>query len=542
MIDYALRWTWFLLAFGLAGSAYAGTVACPVNANPGCLPGFPVEFSGPGIPADVGYVRFSSPAVTHLGLVNDAMADIVVGTTGGYVVAYHADGTFLWATKTGDISVDSKPAIADIDGDGKLEIVVGAGDASKVGGGVYVLRHDGTLKCSFTALDTAPLDGGVYSSPALARLDNTRPTEMQIVFGSWDAHVRALHADCSLWWVKGVSDGVIDTVWSSPAIYDLDGDGQLDVIIGQDSGIGNIPGTSTQIGGMVRAFRGNGVGELPGFPIALDDVIWSSPAIGDLLGTGHPAIAVGKGRCWDVPACAPGGNTHSVTDVVYGWNAGGTALSGWPYATPNQAAHSASPALADLDGDGKLETIISGIIKADNTGGNDRDAYMQVIRSDGTAYPGWPRQPFVTYSCTSNVHWLTAFGSPIVVDLNGDGKLEIIGAGGRDLVVWDRNGNQLTRMAPGACAGPPDPSLYQLQAIAGINSTPTAADLVGDGHIELIVGSAGPYPSSSPGGLTAWQFPNSVAIPDNMPWPQFRANALNTGVYTPDLIFKNGFD
>ncbi|MEO7326042.1 MAG: FG-GAP-like repeat-containing protein [Dokdonella sp.] len=515
----------------------AGQIACPPGTSPACLAGFPVEFSGGAIPTDIGYVRFSSPAVARLGLVADIGKDIVVGTTGGYVIAYHSDGTFLWARKVASVEVPTKPAIADIDGDGVPEIVVGAASSSQNGGGVYVLRNNGTLKCSFTALDAVTGSGnGVYSSPALAHLDRARPLEMQIVFGSWDKHVRALNADCSLWWAKGLSDDIVDTVWSSPAIYDMDNDGQLDVIIGQDSGQGTLPNL-VQVGGQMRVFRGNGIGELPGFPIKLDDVVYSSPAIGDLAGTGHPAIVAGYGRCWDMPSCAPGGLTHAVTAATYGWGSNGMPLPGWPYATPNQSSRTVSPALADLDGDGKLETVIGTLVK---TTGTDQDGWLHVIRSDGTAYPGWPRQPFAPLTCSTNQNWLTAFGSPIVVDLDGDGKAEIIMSNSTLLVAWDRNGNQLTAKSPAACSSPATAG-WQLLGMSSIHGTPTAADIDGDGKIELVVGTAstlgGPI-----GALVAWRFPNSVAKPDNMPWSQFHANERNTGVYTPDRIFKNGFD
>lgn len=515
--------------------AMATSMTCNRRSVPACQVGFPVEFSGGTIPADIGFVRFSSPAVAHLGIINDGKADIVVGTTGGYVIAYHADGTFLWAHKTGTIAVDSKPAIADIDGDGKQEVIVGAGEVNKAGGGVYVLHNDGTAKCAFTALDTAPLAGGVYSSPALAHIDRTQPNQMQIVFGSWDGHVRALRADCSLWWAKGVPDDVIDTVWSSAALYDLDHDGQIDVIIGQDSGQGQLS-NGRHVGGQVRAFRGTGVGELSGFPIKLDEVVWSSPAIGDITGTNQAAVVVGNGRCYDLAACAPSGLVQPVTDGVYGWNSAGVALAGWIYPTTAQAAHSASPALADLDRDGKLETVITEIDKSD-----DKSAHLHMIHSSGTLDPGWSVQPMIALSCSQNVHWLTAFGSPILVDLNGDGNAEVIVGGGTELAVFDRSGSQLSQMAPGACIEPPNPNVYALLTASSVNSSPTAADLDGDGKIELIVGSASTLGGPT-GALFAWKFPNSLAIPTNMPWPQFRHDAQNTGVYVTDLIFKNGFD
>lgn len=533
----ALKWLGMFLVLCFSGSACAGSIACRPNSNPACLAPYPIEFSGGGIPSDIGIVQFSSPAVARLGLINDAEQDIVVGTTGGYVIAYHADGTLLWWHKTGNVAVQSKPAIADIDGDGKPEIVVGAGDTNALGGGVYVLHNDGTLKCAFATSSSA---AGVYSSPALGRLDNTRPNEMQIVFGSFDQHIRALHADCSLWWIKGIADDVIDTVWSSPALYDLDGDGQLDVLIGQDSGHGTLP-NGVQVGGQVRAFRGNGVGELPGFPKKLEDVVYSSPAIGDISGTGKPAIAVGYGHCWDLPGCAPGGAWHTDTDeAVYAWNASGANLAAaWPYPTPGEASRTDSPALADLDGDGKLETIIGTLNKA-TPPAVDQYGNMLVIRSDGTAYPGWPQQTWIAFTCSANVQWLDAYASPIAVDINGDGFPEILAVAAVYVMVWDRSGNLLSRVAPGVCGSGTPASYYQMQSWYAIQSTPTAADLFGDGKIELVVASANG--AGNLGALYVWQFANSSASMKSMPWPQFRHDALNTGVYRGDEIFKNGFD
>src|SRR6185312_6012809 len=173
------------------------------------------------------------------------------------------------------------------------------------------------------------------------------------------------------------------------------------------------------------------------------------------------------------------------------------------------------PALADFDGDGKLETVANTLIKTSDPATNDRDGWVLVVRSNGAAYPGWPVQPRLPTNCAGgNAHYGTV-GSPIVADLDGDGHPEIVMAGALYLTVWNRNGQQISR--DGSTCN--DPTKYWLATQNGIYSTPTAADIDGDGHIELVVGGAS---SNNIGALYAWRFPTSVATAGNLPWPQFR--------------------
>jgi len=482
-------------------------------------------------------VGVSSPTVADLD--GRGRNFIVVGSNYG-VFAYHSDGTFAWVFPT-DTGVGDKPAVGDLDGSGEQQVVVMTGTIAAaqqgLGGTLYVLHHDGTKKCSFH------YEAGGRSSPALAPLDRSRPDKLEIVFGIWGGtsfHIYALNPDCTVYWDKNnLNDLVVDSVWSSAAIVDLDGDGQLDVVIGQDSNQQSIDGVVTPNGGMLRAFRGDGSGELPGFPIFLDEVVYSSPAVGPVGARGSLSIIAGNGRCWDKTQCAPGGQTHAVTAAIYGWNTAGGNLPGWPVLTPMRDAYQISPALADLDGDGRAEVIMSLKIKASVN--DDLTGEMHVLSGDGTELPGWPVQPNLAADCsgTNNAHWV-AESSPIVADLKGDGHFEILLATNTEVVVWDTSGNQLSRDSSTACN--PKPDVYQLLGIGHFNSAPIAVDLDGSGQITVIAG--GNYKDTSGkfwGALNAWKFPGT-ASPRSLPWPQHRHDSRNTGFYLPDTIFNNGFE
>ncbi|MCB0000597.1 MAG: VCBS repeat-containing protein, partial [Anaerolineales bacterium] len=195
-----------------------------------------------------------------------------------------------------------------------------------------VLEHNGQVKSGwpFRTRDEAVAPLGctdtVYSTPALGDLD--RDGDMEIVFGSFDKGLYALHHNGTL--VTGfpitsahyprfgwdiLIGRVADTIWSSPALADLDQDGYLDIVIGTDEGyFGNsYPGgslnwscpyllpagwASDYCGGSLYAVDRFGK-SLPGFPRYMLETIQSSPAIDDVDGDGDFEIFVGTGTFYN---------------------------------------------------------------------------------------------------------------------------------------------------------------------------------------------------------------------------------------------------
>jgi hypothetical protein len=185
----------------------------------------------------------------------------------GAVHAWQADGTPLRGFPIGlSRDSDSSPALADLDSDGVLEIVVGD-DA----GLIHVFDRLGRELPGFP-VQTGSL---IEASPAIADLDGDG--SLDIVVGSWDARMYAWDARGGI--LPGWPITAGDQFISSAALVDLDADGLPDVVAGSKDH---------------RLYGWNGRGEpLPGFPFDLGAFIFSSPWAGDLDADGRADIVVG---------------------------------------------------------------------------------------------------------------------------------------------------------------------------------------------------------------------------------------------------------
>ncbi|HEY6066499.1 MAG TPA: VCBS repeat-containing protein, partial [Thermoanaerobaculia bacterium] len=449
--------------------------------------GFPVQLPGAGT------VRASHPVAGDLD--RDGVAEIVVGTSNGRVYALRANGTVLpgWPI-TMPAEVAASPAIGDLDGDGYPEVVVACGSTfdPSGSGAVRAYHRDGTLLWSFSPADENG-DGrpeGVASTPAIGDIDGDGSNE--VVFGSWDFNVYVLRGSNGTPMPgfppnpSGLGHGIRDSIWSSPALADLDGDGRLEIIIGADTHAEGPP-INTPNGGAIHVFRWNGT-EMPGFPQYVNQTIMSSPAVGDIDGDGILDIVVGGGTFY----------TGAVGRQVYAWRRDGTFVPGWPVSTTGQVF--SSPALADLTGDGIPEVIVSD----EPEGGNA--PYLYAFRGNGTLL--FKVQPRSYFGVTPNI------GSPSVADVDGDGQVDILVAVNTEIAVVDRNGVQLTDPGP-PNANDPRPSYYTSTAIL---SGALVTDLDGDGILDVVAASGDPFPSPTAATVYVW---NPAAV-GPAPWPQFR--------------------
>ena len=219
----------------------------------------------------------ASCAATIEDLDGDGFPDVIVGSISCHVYAWDRFGTNLpgWPQPTSDLVWCRAPAVADLDGDGDLEVV--AGDMSAR---VYVWHHDGTTAAGWPIL-TGGGSGGVRPAPVLADIDGD--SDLEIFACSWaDRRVNAWHHDAtpvSGWPV--VAPGANGMV-ATPAIGNLDGSPGLEIMV------------ATYSGSYVQALHADGT-VLPGWPVYMDgQTINSSFAMADIDGDGDQEVLIGS--------------------------------------------------------------------------------------------------------------------------------------------------------------------------------------------------------------------------------------------------------
>jgi len=376
-------------------------------------------------------------------------------------------------------------AVADVNGDGKPDIVVAnfcGGETSCLGGyaagtvGVLLGNGDGTFRTAVT------YSSGGYSASSVAIADVNGDGKPDIVVANTCGSSSSCSGAGTVGVLLGNGDGTFQTAVTygsggntarGVAIADINGDGKLDLLVINEF-CNSIVTTCSSIqltpDGAVGVLLNNGNGTFQ-TAVAYDSggIIASSIVIGDLNGDGKPDLVVGQ--CFNAlgPTCL----ASSEVGVMLG-NGDGTFQAAVNYDEDPNSIGPNTVALADLNGDGKLDILVTNP-STGNRGQDDSSLGVLLGNGDGTF------RTVVTYDAGSGV----ADGLTIA-DLTGNGNLDAVVAETENTVTG--NGSNSVAVFPGNGDGTfQSPVLYSAPANA---VSVVAASLVGSGRPDLVVGTS----------------------------------------------------
>jgi MYXO-CTERM domain-containing protein len=444
------------------------------------------------------------------------------------------------------------PAVGDVNGDGKPEIVV-----STWQGTIHVIGANGTElpgwpkrlplvpSCpldvpSPTATTTPCMDTGHFwsrgagGSPVIADFDHDGKAE--IVQTAFDGNIYIWHFDGTTlagWPVLLHSKraNAYNRIVSTPAVGDFNGDGIPDIVSGsnEESGAGGGAGNAFLVDG-----RGSNTPVSPYFknwPVVLTSIhvfpvvgegIDSAPAIADFEQSGQPqALITGNVSSPFVLPADPGLQTGfgdpPNEGPIFQEDGGATQVGLDPSAIFGDGSQAtrpdtmfplfSSPSVGDLDQDGVPDIITSGgslSLIGNITGGGSSVSRPQFLLG---MWSGATGHPF--YGSPVPIEDYTFLVNETVADITGDNYPEVLlGTGGYFVHAVDACG----------CEAPSWPKFTD----GWIITTPAVGDLDGDHKLEVVAGTRD-------GNLFAWHTEGTDT--GVIQWESFHHDNANTGNY-----------
>ena len=373
--------------------------------------GFPytMTISGENVPT----VVQSSPNVIDIN--NDGYPEIFFGDNNGNVhgIDYLGNNLNGFPVELPDGTskeIWGSPAVADIDNDGEIEIIVNSKNKH-----CYIIDENGNIELNYET------DQYLMGTPSLANMDSDN--NLEIVFAGYttSGDIFAINHDGTN--VNNFPVSIDEKILRGVAIYDINNNGKDDIVV------------ATENEKIVAIVYDNGNQEVL---FNSPNKFKSAPSIIDI--NNEILIVVGDedGHFYGIDTNGNlNFNLHTQDNIrseagfitynnqllifigsedgyLYGIDTNGNALDGWPKYIGDFKVNS-SPVFADVDNNGTPEVISA-----------TQEGHLIIYQIDGTPYSNYPIQ--------MNTGFIS---SPTILDIDNDNDLEVIIGTNENLSIFD---------------------------------------------------------------------------------------------------------
>jgi hypothetical protein len=318
-------------------------------------------------------------------ITGDGQVEIVLATGGVQVMprlyAFRLDGSDLpgWPLSLNNNWVLSAPALADLDGDGALEVIVGERTAPT--GRVQVLRGDGS---SFSLAWPLALPGVPAITPSIGDVDGDGEKDI-VVYTTGSRYILGLDGQPKPGFPIA-TDPAQRYSYQSPVLIAAGGDvGQLDIL---GAAHGDAP--EFHLYDATGAFR-------PGWPV---------PSADNFQTFSTPTVVEIAGETWIFMGRNLG---PEAGDMLFAWDTDGNLRDGFPISKIGGCEGIIS--VADIDDDGDFEIVFGSTLFV-----GDGPGFIHAYHLDGTEVEGFPLRP----------RGLTYLNGAALGDINGDGMMDLV--------------------------------------------------------------------------------------------------------------------